>query len=134
MWNISAKRFTGDRGMVNKISAIEVEWRTGNDGRQIMAEKPGSDFELDAELVLIAMGFLHPVHSGLVHDFGLDLDGRGNIKIDKNFMTNADGIFSAGDSSRGASLVVHAIQDGRLAADAINRYLIKDPLNQSPQC
>jgi glutamate synthase (NADPH/NADH) small chain len=134
MWNISAKRFTGDGGTVNTISAIEVEWRTGNDGRQIMTEKPGSDFELEAELVLIAMGFVHPVHSGLVHDLGLDLDGRGNIKIDNNCMTNADGIFSAGDSSRGASLVVHAIQDGRLAADAINRYLIRDSLKQSPQC
>jgi glutamate synthase (NADPH) small chain len=75
--------------------------------------------------VLIAMGFVHPVHAGLVQDLKIELDARGNIKIDENCMTSIDGIFSAGDSSRGASLVVYAIQDGRLAAAGINKYLAR---------
>lgn len=123
MWNISTKKFTGSRGRVAGIAARRVEWSTGADGAPSMEEVPGSEFTLDAELVLIAMGFVHPVHTGLVADLGLALDGRGNIAIDDNRMTSVDGVFSAGDSSRGASLVVHAIQDGRMAAEGIDRYL-----------
>ena len=88
-----------------------------------MNEVPGSGFELDADLVLIAMGFVHPVHPGLIQQLGPELDGRGNIRIDENSMTSVEGVFSAGDSSRGASLVVYAIQDGRCAAEGIDRYL-----------
>ncbi len=125
MWNVSTRKFSGDGKKVKKISAVEVEWSEDKDGKPVMAEKPGSGFELDTELVIIAMGFVHPVHAGLVSETGCDLDARGNIKIDKNYMTSADGVFSAGDSSRGASLVVYAIQDGRMAARAINDYLNK---------
>ncbi|MBN1496035.1 MAG: glutamate synthase subunit beta [Spirochaetes bacterium] len=123
MWNVSTKKFIGDGGIVKKISAVTVEWTGGPDGKQAMTEAPGSAFELDADLVLIAMGFVHPVHAGLVADLGLALDGCGNIAIDENRMTSVAGVFSAGDSSRGASLVVHAIQDGRMAAAGIDRYL-----------
>ena len=122
MWNVSTKRFIGENGLVKKLTAVKVEWTT-KEGKQVMAEVPGSEFELEADLVLIAMGFVHPVHAGLVSELGLQLDGRGNIKIDENSMTSVEGIFSAGDSSRGASLVVYAIQDGRVAAAGINRYL-----------
>jgi glutamate synthase (NADPH/NADH) small chain len=122
MWNVSTKRFVGENGAVKKLIAAKVEWTT-NDGKQVMAEVPGSEFELNADLVLIAMGFVHPVHAGLVSELGLDLDARGNIRIDENSMTSVEGVFSAGDSSRGASLVVYAIQDGRVAAAGINRYL-----------
>jgi glutamate synthase (NADPH/NADH) small chain len=125
MWNVSTKRFKGEKGMVKKLTAAKVEWTTGKDGKQVMIEVPGSEFELDAELVLIAMGFVHPVHAGLVQDLKIELDARGNIKIDENCMTSINGIFSAGDSSRGASLVVYAIQDGRLAAAGINKYLAR---------
>jgi glutamate synthase (NADPH/NADH) small chain len=124
MWNVSTKKFTGEQGMVKELTAIKVEWTT-KDGKQVMAEVSGSEFELKADLVLIAMGFVHPVHTGLVSELGLALDGRGNIKIDENSMTSVEGIFSAGDSSRGASLVVYAIQDGRVAAAGINRYLLQ---------
>ena len=124
MWNVSTKRFIGEKGSVKKLTAAKVEWTT-RDQKQVMAEVPGSEFELEADLVLIAMGFVHPVHTGLVSELGLGLDGRGNIKIDENSMTSVEGIFSAGDSSRGASLVVNAIQDGRLAAAGINRYLAR---------
>jgi glutamate synthase (NADPH/NADH) small chain len=124
MWNVSTKRFIGENGVVKKLVAAKIEW-TSKDGKQVMAEVTGSEFELKADLVLIAMGFVHPVHAGLVSELGLALDGRGNIKIDENSMTSVEGIFSAGDSSRGASLVVYAIQDGRTAAAGINRYLLQ---------
>ncbi len=127
MWSVTTKKFAGAQGAVKKITIARVEWSNGADGSPVMTEKPGSEFELDADLVLLAMGFVHPVHTGLVQELGLALDGRGNIKRDGNFMTSIDGVFSAGDSSRGASLVVHAIQEGRLAADAINRYLMGMP-------
>ncbi|MBN2160804.1 MAG: glutamate synthase subunit beta [Spirochaetes bacterium] len=123
LWNISTKQFIGEGGAVKKLLAARIEWNAASDGREVMTEIPGSDFELQADLVLIAMGFTHPLHTGLVADLGLGLDSRGNIKIDENRMTTVDGIFSAGDSSRGASLVVHAIQDGRMAAAGIDRYL-----------
>jgi glutamate synthase (NADPH/NADH) small chain len=125
LWNVSTKRFIGDQGVVKKLTVVEVEWTTGEDGRQVMTEVPGSEFELEADLVLIAMGFVHVVHAGLVRELEVELDARGNIKIDENCMTSVDGIFSAGDSSRGASLVVYAIQDGRQAADGINKYLFQ---------
>jgi glutamate synthase (NADPH/NADH) small chain len=125
LWNVSTKRFIGDQGVVKKLTVVKVEWTIGEDGRQVMTEVAGSEFELEADLVLIAMGFVHVVHAGLVHDLAVELDARGNIKINQNCMTSIDGIFSAGDSSRGASLVVYAIEDGRQAADGINKYLFQ---------
>ncbi len=123
MWNVSTKKFIGDRGRVRQVAAMKVEWSADAAGNPVMTEVPGSEFTLDADLILLAMGFIHPVHTGLLSELGLELDGRGNIKIDGNCMTSVDGVFSAGDSSRGASLVVHAIQDGRMAATAMDRYL-----------
>lgn len=124
LWSVSTKKFIGEQGRIKKLTAANVEWTEKENGRQVMAEVQGSEFELEADLVLIAMGFVHPVHAGLVQDLALELDARGNIKIDQNCMTSEDGIFSAGDSSRGASLVVHAIADGRQAAEGINKYLM----------
>lgn len=124
LWNVSTKRFAGEQGWLRKLTAVNVEWTEKEDGRQVMTEVSGSDFELDADLVLIAMGFVHPVHKGLVQDLALELDARGNIKIDPDCMTSVKGVFSAGDSSRGASLVVYAIADGRKAAEGINQYLM----------
>jgi glutamate synthase (NADPH) small chain len=123
LWNVSTKKFIGDGGRVKQATAVKLEWTAGPDGAPVMTEVPGSEFTLDADLVLLAMGFVHPVHAGLVRELGLELDGRGNIKIDEQCMTSVNGVFSAGDSSRGASLVVHAIQDGRITAAAIDRYL-----------
>ncbi len=123
MWNVSTRRFFGDDGRVRKIAAAKVEWGIDEKGAPVMTDIPGSGFELDAGLVLIAMGFLHPVQSGLVKELGVALDARGNIAIDENRMTSVEGVFAAGDSSRGASLVVHAIHDGRKAAEGIDRFL-----------
>ncbi len=88
-----------------------------------MREIPGSEFEIETDLVLIAMGFSHVHHEGLVKGLGLKLNEKGNISVDNDFMTSEQGIFSAGDSVRGASLVVWAIHEGREAAKGINRYL-----------
>jgi glutamate synthase (NADPH) small chain len=115
-WSVVTKSFIGDNGVVKKILCAEA----GADLKEI----PGTDFELNADLVLLAMGFVHPVHKGLVEDLGLNLDQRGNIQVDKNFTTSIPKVFSAGDSSRGASLVIWAISEGRAAAREIDKFLM----------
>ena len=89
-----------------------------------MKEIPGSEFEINADLVILAVGFLHPEHKGLVSDLNLKTTERGNIKTDENFMTSGKGIFSAGDMRRGQSLIVWAISEGRKAAHYIDKYLM----------
>jgi len=123
LWNIQTKQFIEENGAVKKVEAVRVQWRNDGSGRQVMTELPGTAFEIEAELVLIAMGFEHVIHEGPVNDLGLALDGRGNISVDENFMTGIDGVFAAGDAHRGASLVVWAIQEGRMAAAGIMSYL-----------
>jgi glutamate synthase (NADPH/NADH) small chain len=125
MWNILTKELIGENGKVKGISAIKVNWKPEADGRMQMSEIPGTEFLLDADLVLIAMGFEHVTHEGLVKDLGLKLDERGNIAVDGNLMSSEEGVFAAGDAMRGASLVVWAISDGRKAAEAIDSYLTK---------
>ncbi len=115
-WSILTKKFSGMDGLVKKVHCIEA----GPNMREI----PGTDSELDADLVILAMGFIHPVHSGLIQDLGLQLSPQGNIFIDKNFMTSIPGVFAAGDAGRGASLVVWAIYEGRSAAREIDRFLM----------
>ncbi len=87
-----------------------------------MRDRPGTDFTFPAQLVLVAMGFLHVVHEGLINDLGVQLDRFGNIVVDR-WMTAVPGVFAAGDTVRGASLVVHAINHGRLAAAAVDKWL-----------
>jgi len=124
-WNIVTKKFIGENGSVKKVLAAQVEWKEES-GKTVMAEIPGSEFEIDADLVLIAMGFEHVIHEGMVKALGISLDGRGNIAVDRDFMTSRKGVFAAGDAHRGASLVVWAIHEGRCAAEAIDRYLSED--------
>ena len=83
----------------------------------------GSDFELEVDLVFLAMGFVHVEHNRIITDLNLELDGRGNIKTDGNYGTSIDGVFAAGDAETGASLVVRAINHGRRASDAVDEYL-----------
>ncbi|PKL17712.1 MAG: glutamate synthase [Spirochaetae bacterium HGW-Spirochaetae-5] len=123
LWSVKTLRFYGDDGDVNKISAIRVNWEKDAEGRMVMNEIPGSEFELQADLVFLSMGFMHVAHEGIVKDYNIKLDSAGSIVIDENFMTSTDGVFSAGDSVRGASLVVWAIHHGREAAKGISRYL-----------
>ena len=89
-----------------------------------MREVPGSEFELEVELVLLAMGFVHPIHEGMLLELAMDLDERGNVVCDDNKMTSVDGVFVAGDMSRGQSLVVWAIAEGREAARSVDLYLM----------
>jgi len=119
-----AERFHGEKGDVVKISAVRVQWTKDSQGRDVMTEVPGSEFELPVDLVFISAGFIHVTQHGIVADLGLELDASGNIRVDGNFMSSAKGVFSGGDSVRGASLVVWAIQQGREAAEGIDRYLM----------
>ena len=124
-YSIATKAFTGSNGHVEKIHAVRLEWGPpDSSGRPSMKEIPGSEFELETELVLLAMGFVHPEHEGMVTDLGIELDARGNIKVDQGKMTSVPGVFAAGDAARGQSLVVWAIAEGREAAHHMDKYLM----------
>lgn len=123
LWSVNTKAFIGRQGNVEAIRCSRVEW-TETDGKWTMAELGGSDFEIGADLVLLAMGFTHVVQQGIVEDLGLELDPRGNIRTRGTFHTSNPKVWAAGDSRRGASLVVHAIADGRAAAEAIVKALL----------
>jgi glutamate synthase (NADPH/NADH) small chain len=121
-WSVLTKDLApGPNLSVAELHACEIDWVRGDKGWE-MKERPGTDFTVPADLVLLAMGFLHVVHDGLVNQLGLQLDGRGNVQV-RDFMTSEVGIFAAGDTTRGASLVVHAIYEGRQAAAAIDKWL-----------
>lgn len=122
-WSVVTKKFSGEGGCVKKLHCAEVEFVSPKEGgRPEMREVAGTSFELDADLVILALGFVHPVHSGLVKDLGCLLTPQGAISVGRNFMTSVKGVFAAGDASRGASLVVWAIHEGRSAAAEIDRY------------
>ena len=101
----------------------EVEWDKDENGRWVMKEVPDSNELIDVELVLLAMGFTQPVQVGLLDELGVEYDPRGNVKVDDNKQTSVEKIFAAGDVEKGASLVVHAIEAGKVAAAKINTYL-----------
>ncbi len=122
LWSVNTKAFIGRNGTVEAIRVNQVEW-TESDGKWSMAELPGTDFEIGADLVLLAMGFTHVVQEGIVADLGLELDPRGNIRTRGTFHTSNPKVWAAGDSRMGASLVVRAIAEGRAAAEAIVRSL-----------
>ena len=123
---VSTKKFSGKGGKVAKVHAVRVMFgdRDPKTGRQEILEVPGSEFELEVELVLIAMGFLHPIHEGMIKDLGLKLDPRGNVWTDPDKMTSVEGIYSAGDMARGQSLVVWAIAEGREVAHSVDLRLM----------
>ena len=124
-WSIATKRFEGSNGVVEKLVAARIEWKKGADGRMQMTQIPGSEFEMRADLVLFAMGFLGPVHSGLINELDLERDQRGNVKADTElYRTSNPRVFAAGDMRRGQSLVVWAIREGRQCARAIDEALM----------
>jgi len=125
MWGISTKRFIGEKGKIKQIETVEVDWSNSN-GKMSMTEKANTARLLNADLVLLAMGFVHCVHEGVVQEFGLGLDKKGNIQVDKQFQTSFPGVFAAGDAISGASLVVRAIFQGRNLARAVDHYLNKE--------
>jgi glutamate synthase (NADPH/NADH) small chain len=117
-FDVMTTEFVGDEdGNVRELKAVRIEWKTQGTGlRPDPMPVEGSEFTLKADLVLLAMGFLHPQHNGLLDNLGVEYDMRGNVKIDENMMTSEVGVFSAGDMQRGQSLVVHAIAGGRAVA------------------
>ncbi|HLF04722.1 MAG TPA: glutamate synthase subunit beta, partial [Dehalococcoidia bacterium] len=124
-YNVLTKAFTGSDGKVERLHAVRVDWsQPGPNGRPAMKEVPDSEFVIETDLVLLAMGFLHPEHDGMLAQLGVELDGRGNVKVDRNRMTNIPGVFAGGDMVRGQSLVVWAIAEGREVARGADRYLV----------
>jgi glutamate synthase (NADPH) small chain len=122
-WNLATKRFLGENGKLKHAEVVEVKWEKNSEGRLIMKEIEGTTRLIETDLVLLSLGFLHPVHDGLIKELGLGLDQRGNILINKQSNTSIARVFATGDSVSGASLVVRAIASGRKAAQDINEYL-----------
>jgi glutamate synthase (NADPH) small chain len=119
-WSIATKSFVGQNGKVKALKAVRLKWEGGR-----MAEVPGTEFEMPADLVLLAMGFLGPAQSGLLEELGVEKDARSNVKADTDtYQTSVPKVFSAGDMRRGQSLVVWAIREGRQCARAVDEYLV----------
>ena len=119
-WAVATKSFEGKSGKVTALNAVRLDW--GPDG---MREISGSDFKIKADLVFLAMGFVNPVHTGMLDGLGVEYDGHGNVLADTlNYATSIDKVFAAGDMRRGQSLVVWAIREGRQCAHAIDEFLM----------
>ena len=124
-WSVATKSIEGTQGKVTAINCIRLNWTQGDKGQWQMEEIPGSEFQLQADLVLLAMGFVHPVHEGMLKELGVELDPRGNVQADtEQYQTSLDKVFTAGDMRRGQSLVVWAIREGRQCARAVDEYLM----------
>ncbi len=123
-WCISTKEFVGENGKLTKLKTAKVEWVPGENGRMSPREVPDTEKEWDADVVLLAMGFVHPEKPGPIEQLGVDVDGRGNVTSDENYMTSEEGVFVAGDMRRGQSLVVWAITEGRKAARGVDQWLM----------
>jgi glutamate synthase (NADPH/NADH) small chain len=134
-WSINTKKFSGDaNGNVKKLHGVRLEWKKGVNGRPQMVEVPGSEFELDADLVLLAMGFVGPEKPGMIEQLGVALDERGNVSVGADYQSSVPGVFACGDMRRGQSLVVWAIWEGREAARGVDTYLMGETsLPASPE-
>ena len=134
LYSVSTQRFSGDAdGHVRKLHAVQIEMVTAAPGGRVRVDPvPGSEFEIAADLVLLAMGFTGPEKGPLVDDLGLTLTDRSNVARDARWMTNVRGVFTAGDMQRGQSLIVWAIAEGRSAARAIDEYLMGESQLPAP--
>jgi glutamate synthase (NADPH/NADH) small chain len=121
---ISTRHFSGEDGRVRRLHGVRVEFTPGPNGRPTMHELPGTEFEMDVDLVFLAMGFLGPERNTMVAQLGVAITDRGTVAADANKMTSIPGIFAAGDTARGQSLVVWAIAEGRQAARGMDAYLM----------
>lgn len=133
-WAIATKAFIGDEnGQLKAVRIVDIEWKSPEDGGPAsFAEKEGTEREIPCELALLAMGFVHPQHEGLVKQLDVDLDERGNIKAtEQSFQTSIPKIFAAGDMRRGQSLVVWAISEGRECARKVDEYLMGNSVLES---
>ena len=119
-WAVQTKAFKGEGGKVKALAACRVDWKDGK-----LHDVPGSEFELKADLVLFAMGYLHPVHEGMLDELGVKYDARGNVAADTElYQTSVSKVFAAGDTRRGQSLIVWAIREGRQCARAVDEFLV----------
>ena len=124
-WAVATSRFEGRDGRVEKLVAVRVEWQQDAGGALKMVEVPGSEFEMKADLVLLAMGFVGPVREGLLEELGVESDPRSNVRADtESYQTSVPKVFAAGDMRRGQSLVVWAIREGRQCARAVDLFLM----------
>jgi glutamate synthase (NADPH/NADH) small chain len=126
-WALATKEFVGDgKGNLTALKIVDLEWKLAEDGRPArFTEVAGSERIMPCELALLAMGFVHPQHEGMLQDLGVELDEKGNVKAtEKSFQTNINKIFSAGDMRRGQSLVVWAISEGRECARRVDEFLM----------
>ena len=126
-WSVSTKSFQGDGKNLTSVLLKKVEWKKNNNGKMILEESKGSKSEitLKADLVLLAMGFLHPKKDKLIKDLGVELDKKGNVSAnDVDYKTNLDKVFVSGDMRRGQSLVVWAIREGRQVAHSVDKFLM----------
>ncbi|MFA5090061.1 MAG: glutamate synthase subunit beta [Candidatus Omnitrophota bacterium] len=124
-WAVLTKGFIGEKGFVKKLSCVKAEFiETKGSACPIIKEVPQGELEIEADIVILAVGFLHPEHTGLLTDLNIELDGRGNVKTNEDYMTSLKKVFSAGDMRRGQSLVVWAISEGRRSAYFIDKYLM----------
>jgi glutamate synthase (NADPH/NADH) small chain len=133
-WAVATKAFVGDdQGKLKALRIVDLEWKFTEDRRPAQfTEREGSEREIPCELALLAMGFLHPQQDGLIHDSGVELDERGNVKAsEKDYQTNISRIFTCGDMRRGQSLVVWAISEGRECARKVDEYLVGSSLLES---
>jgi glutamate synthase (NADPH/NADH) small chain len=126
-WAIATKEFIGnDKGELTSLKVVDLEWKIAEDGRPAQfVEIAGSERILPCELALLAMGFVHPQHEGMIREMGVDTDERGNVKAsEKEFQTNISKVFACGDMRRGQSLVVWAISEGRECARQVDEFLM----------
>jgi len=122
-WSLNTNKFTGVNGHLTEVLVEEVDWTKDESGRWDM-KHTGKTETIKADLVFLALGFIHPVHEGLLTELGVQFDGRGNVAIDKNSKSNVSKVFATGDAAMGASLVVRAIASGRKVAEDIHNLLI----------
>lgn len=123
-WCVSTKKIIGSEGKVKAIQCVRVEWTKDKNGKMVMNEIPGTEFEKEADVILLSMGFLHAEQDGMLSSLGLQMDMRGNPLTNEINMTSKVGVFSAGDMRTGQSLVVRAINDGRNTARYVDKYLM----------
>ena len=117
------KRFAGSDGKVTHLECVRVDWVFEDGQRPRMVEIPGSEFTIPADIVLLAMGFVHPQHEGLLEGLEVEYDPFGNVKTDPTLKSSVDKVFACGDMQRGQSLVVHAIANGRQCAREVDLFL-----------
>jgi glutamate synthase (NADPH/NADH) small chain len=124
IYSISTKQFVGEDGVLKKLDVVDVEMKRSDDGRMSFEDIPGTEREMKADFVFLAMGFLGPERKGMLEELSVELTERGNVQRDEEWMTNVPGVFTAGDMQRGQSLIVWAIAEGRSCARAVDMYLM----------